>query len=202
MNKLERRIFSASIEMRADDDKPGQLVGHAAVFDKETNIGGWFREKIAPGAFRNAIGRDDVRALFNHDPNFVLGRTSAGTLKLKEDKVGLLSEINPPDTQTGRDVRTLIERGDVNQMSFGFIVKAEEWIDGEEGELDLRVIKDVELWDVSPVTFPAYAQTDISARSIDAYKEHEKQRDEAKRRDESRLKKYKARAASVKARSI
>ena len=172
MSKKEVRTLSAGqFEVRAEgDDDSKTLKGHAAVFNSDTEIAGAFRERIAPGAFTRAIKEDDVRALFNHDANQVLGRTASGTLRLAEDKTGLAVEIDPPDTQYARDAVTVIERGDVSQMSFGFRVRKETWEEGEEGELDLRTIEEAELFDVSPVTFPAYADTDVAVRSHDDWK--------------------------------
>src|SRR6185436_2663171 len=123
---------------------------------REANIGGWFIESVAPGAFRRAIVEDDVRALFNHDPNFVLGRNRAGTLKLSEDDVGLAIEILPPDTQQARDLMVSIERGDVSQMSIGFRALKQEW--DESGDVIKRKLLECELFDISPVTFPAFTQ--------------------------------------------
>jgi len=157
-------MVDGRIEMRADDADAGKLAGYAAVFNTEADIGGWFFERIQPGAFAKSIGRgDDVRALWNHDPMHVLGRTASGTLSLREDEHGLHVEILPPDTQLGRDVTTLIKRGDVSQMSFGFRVVSDKWEmrDGKE----VRTILEADLLDVSPVTFPAYDATSISARS-------------------------------------
>jgi len=160
----ERRMVEGRIEIRAEGDEPSRLTGHAAVFNEEANIGGWFIERIAPGAFAKSISRgDDVRALWNHDPSAVLGRTRNGTLTLREDERGLHVEIYPPDTQLGRDVVTLVKRGDVSQMSFGFRVVAEKWEDRDGTEV--RTILEADLFDVSPVTFPAYEGTSISARS-------------------------------------
>jgi len=128
--------------------------------------GGWFREKIAPGAFASSINTDDVRALFNHDPNFVLGRNKAGTLKMSEDERGLHIEIEPPDTQVARDLMVSLERGDISQMSFGFEVIKDSWERSTEGNnLDIRTLEKVRLWDVSPVTFPFYKETDVAVRS-------------------------------------
>jgi HK97 family phage prohead protease len=159
------------VRLEEKEDAPPKIVGHAAVFNQETNIGGMFREMVAPGAFKKSIKEDDVRALFNHDANFVLGRTESGTLDLKEDKDGLWMEVTPPDTQLVRDmVMEPIRRGDITQQSFGFEVKAQEWRDGEDNELDLRVIREAKLWDVSPVTFPAYDGTDVAVRSHDEYR--------------------------------
>lgn len=160
----ETRTFSFVAE-----PEERKMVGHAAVFGQATDIGGWFREQVEPGAFRSSIKKDDVRALFNHDPNFVLGRNTAGTLKLKEDETGLRVDITPPDTQFARDLAVSIERGDINQMSFAFSVMEEEWIRGEGKELDLRKIKRAKLYDVSPVTYPAYEGTDIAIRSHDGW---------------------------------
>ncbi len=159
---LERRTFA--IEVRAAEGKARQVTGHAAVFNITTDIGGWFKERVLPGAFKESIGQDDIRALFNHDPNIVLGRNKAGTLRLSEDEVGLAIEIDLPDTQAARDLAISMERGDVTQMSFGFEVLDASWdtIDGE----DVRVLKRVKLWDVSPVTYPAYEDTDASVRSL------------------------------------
>lgn len=142
---IEQRTvsFSVEIEERAakDGTKKECLRGHAAVFNQETVVAGWFREIILPGAFSNTIQEDDQRALFNHDPNFVLGRRMAGTLRLSEDSQGLAIEIDPPDTQFCRDlVLTPIKRGDIDQMSFSFRIKKQDdgtdgvvWENGEDG---------------------------------------------------------------------
>lgn len=165
-NQIERRTFNVtglSVMTREDNQKP-QIVGHAAVFDT-IGEGGWFREKVAPGAFTNSIAKDDVRALFNHDPNYVLGRNTAGTLRLREDEKGLYIEIDPPDTQFSRDLQVSIARGDISQMSFGFEILNEERIKGAGKDLDLFILREVKLWDVSPVTFPFYQATDVSVHS-------------------------------------
>ena len=156
----ERRVAHvADLERRRDNGKP-KISGHAAIFDRLSADLGGFRERIAPGAFTRAIREhQDVRALFNHDPNRVLGRVPR-TLKLREDSVGLAVEIEPPSSERG--LLELMERGDVSQMSFGFVVRDEKW---QPGEPDLRTILDVDLFDVSVVTYPAYPQTDAAVRS-------------------------------------
>jgi len=164
--KIERRAYNFTVEKRDDETK--KLIGHAAVFDT-IGDGGFFREKISPGAFAKSIGRDDVRALFNHDSNYVLGRNTAGTLKLSEDQRGLVVEIDPPDTQWARDLLTSIERGDISQMSFGFETIKDSWERGAKNEPDLRTLEEVKLWDVSPVTFPFYLETDIALRNREAW---------------------------------
>lgn len=166
MSNLERRIIGCEIEKR-DDEKP-RIIGHAAVFNSVTDLG-FFREKVAPGAFTKSIKEDDVRALYNHDSNYVLGRNTAGTLILAEDERGLKVEIYPPETQWAKDLLTSIERGDISQMSFGFTVDKESWERGDKNEPDLRTLEAVKLWDVSPVTFPAYPETDVAVRSHDKW---------------------------------
>lgn len=165
----ETRTFEFRVE---SNDEGSKIVGHAAVFNEEARIFD-FQEKIAPGAFRSSIKEDDVRALFNHDSNFVLGRNTAGTLDLKEDKKGLAIEIDPPDTQFARDLMVSMERGDITQMSFGFQVVAEEWEANDDGP-DVRTLKEVRLFDVSPVTYPAYEGTDVAVRSHTRWLEDKK----------------------------
>jgi len=183
------------VNVRSEGDltKPREIVGYAAVFNQPTTLyeGRYWtwREVIRPGAFARAIREQhDVRSLFNHDANFVLGRTASGTLSLVEDETGLLSTTLPPDTQTVRDlVLTPIARGDMTGMSFAFTPKrADKTVvtenpDGStvveaggirttirfEGDrcIEEDEILDVELYDVSPVTYPAYEGTNVSARS-------------------------------------
>lgn len=164
--KTERRIVAAPLEVRsADGEQPRKLAGYAAVFNRDAVIAGLFRERIAPGAFATAIQEDDVRALFNHDPNYVLGRNRSKTLTLSEDGTGLLYEVDPPDTHWARDLMVSVERGDVSQSSFGFSVVREEWTTPENrAELPTRTILEARLFDVSPVTYPAYEETTAEAR--------------------------------------
>jgi len=165
---LEHRTFELdTIEVRADDDEKPKIRGHAAVFDKLSDDLGGFREKISPGAFSKTIKKDDIRALFNHDPNYILGRNKAGTLTLEEDEKGLYFEIDPPDTSYARDLLVSIDRGDISQCSFAFMVdgkKGEKW-DYPEGQLPIRTLDLLKLYDTSPVTYPAYPQTDVKVRS-------------------------------------
>jgi uncharacterized protein len=170
-NNIEKRFIPfTEFELREDADKPPELVGHASVFNQETVIADWFdewREVVAPGAFRKTIKEADIRALFNHDPNIVLGRNKAGTLELKEDDIGLHTVIMPPDNEWGRPVLDAVRRGDVTGMSISFQVVKQSIERPKEGsqELPKRTIKEVKLFDVGPVTFPAFEQTDISARA-------------------------------------
>lgn len=166
----ERFIPFTEFELREDGEKPPELVGHASVFNQETIISNWFdewREVVAPGAFRKTLKEADIRALWNHDPNIVLGRNKAGTLEMKEDDIGLYTVIRPPDNEWGRPVLDAVRRGDVTGMSISFQVVKESVEHPKDGsqELPRRTIKEAKLFDVSPVTFPAFEQTDISARA-------------------------------------
>jgi HK97 family phage prohead protease len=138
------------------------LVGYAAVFDSPTVIAGEFREQIAPGAFADALaGSDDVLALIGHDWNRVIGRRSAGTLRLSEDSHGLRVEIDADErTPDGQTASGTVARQDLNGMSFGFFVLAEQWKDGGN-QLPLRIIEKIALLEVSIVSAPAYAATEI-----------------------------------------
>lgn len=166
--EIERRVVALNelkIEKREDGSR--KIIGHAAVFNQMSEDLGGFREQIAPGTFADAIQKDDVRALFNHNPDFILGRNVAGTLRLKEDARGLAIEIDPPDTQVARDLLISMERGDVSQMSFGFSVRpnGQNWAKDDGGQV-VRTLTKVRLFDVSPVVYPAYPQTDVAARSL------------------------------------
>jgi len=163
--EIERRTSALGIETRADQGGKKKLYGYAAIFNSDTTIGDYFIERISKGAFDKAI-KGDVRALVDHDSGRVIGRTTSGTLKLATDDKGLAVEIDPPDTVDGRDLMTLVDRGDISGMSFGFRVLKQEW--DETGDLPVRTILDVELFEVSAVAFPAYEDTEIDARSIDA----------------------------------
>lgn len=161
----ELRSVVLPVERRAAADGTVTVAGYAAVFGEEADIGGYFREVIARGAFDKSLKTADVRAFFGHDRNRVLGRTSAGTLRLREDTKGLAAEIDLPDTTDGRDVAALIERGDVSGMSFGFIVLRQEW--DETTDPPTRTIHDLDLLEVSVVSMPAYDGTSIALRGLE-----------------------------------
>lgn len=168
MTKEVERRYMGDVEVRAaGENEPPVISGYAAVFNELSEDLGGFREKIAPGAFAKTLGAD-VRALFNHDSNLVLGRTKSGTLKLAEDSRGLRVEFTPPDTATARHIVEAMKRGDVDQMSFGFVTRADKWEKDEEGPV--RTLLDVELFDVSVVTYPAYPQTAAAVRSMEQWR--------------------------------
>lgn len=167
---MERRALAEAPEIRATD-KGKTVAGYAAVFNQEADIGGSFREIIAPGAFKGSLD-NDVRALVDHDTGRVIGRSKAGTLRMKEDKHGLAVEIDLPDTTDGRDLAHLLERGDISGMSFGFRVTHDEW--DETKEIPTRTIRAVELFEVSAVAFPAYDGTELAMRSLERSREDQK----------------------------
>ena len=164
MSTIERRTATEGVELREEGDTL-TATGYAAVFDRlSSNLGG-FVERIAPGTFRSTLKQADVRALFNHQADHLLGRSSSGTLRMSEDDQGLRYEIDLPYTSLGRDVAELLRRGDISGSSFGFRTIADEWSETEEG-FPLRTLSEVALRDVGPVTFPAYTDTEASLRSL------------------------------------
>jgi len=169
--EIQKRSFAVR-ELRAvSEGKSRTIAGHAAVYDQPSDpIGGWFTEIVKPGAFKDTLRTADVRCLFNHDANFVLGRTRSGTLRLVDGAKGLEISCDVPDTQVGNDVYRSIERGDIDQMSFSFITVEDRWTFKPGNAPPIRELLKVELVDVAPVTFPAYPQTDIGTRSMTTLK--------------------------------
>lgn len=167
---LERR-GCAPCELRAvaADGGPRKLNGYAAVFDQLSDDLGGFRERIAPGAFARALQDGaDVRALIDHESSKIIGRSKSGTLRMQETSIGLAVEIDLPDTQIARDLSTMVDRGDISQMSFGFYTRNDQWTKIEDKWV--RTLLDVDLFDVSVVTFPAYPQTEVALRGLTAVK--------------------------------
>lgn len=163
---FERRTVVEGVEFRATPDgKKVKAAGYAAVFNKRSQNLGGFVEVVAPGAFKKTLQEQDVRALFNHDPNALLGRSGSGTLTIEEDETGLAYEVTLPDTTVGRDVANLLERGDLAGSSFGFRTIEDDWGETEE-EFPLRTLKAVSLRDVGPVVFPAYSDSSSALRSL------------------------------------
>ncbi len=166
MGMIEYRMMPQA-EIKVDGEKEQRIVGYAAVFESLSQEMGYgparFREKIRRGAFLKSIEQDDIRALKNHNPDVVLGRNKAGTLRLSEDPHGLYFEIIPPDTQEANDLIKSIKRGDVTQNSFGFVISknGDEWNRADK----VRTLTNVRLLDISPVTYAAYEETEVFVRS-------------------------------------
>jgi len=160
-----------TVEVRAekgDESKPDRILGYAAVFGKDSvDLGGW-TEDIAPGAFTETLKDDDIRALVDHDASMIIGRTSANTLRLAEDKVGLRMEIDLPETSVGRDIFESVSRGDVTGASFSFRTVDDQWT--TKNEIPHRTLLKARLFDTGPVSFPAYPDTSVAVRSLEAWK--------------------------------
>ena len=164
---VEKRSYNG--EARAVEGRT--VEGYASVFNSMSEDLGGFREIILPGAFKNALG-DDVRALYNHDSNYLLARTTSGTLELKEDDKGLYYRFDMPNTSYGNDLLELYRRGDLTQSSFGFTVEKDSWR-MEDGQ-HVRYIESVSsLFDVSPVVYPAYTAASSGLRSAEPHSEGE-----------------------------
>jgi HK97 family phage prohead protease len=182
MASEERRdlgVAQAGIEVRAADaDSAQSFVGHAAVFNSRTAIGNpltWgFYEQVADGAFTKTLSEGDARMLIDHESAMVVSRVSADTLRLAQDKVGLAVDS---DLDTGlsyvADLTANLRNGNITGMSFGFYTVKDQWdtetvttSDGNEAEVEIRTLLEVRLLEVSPVTFPAYEETDAGLRAL------------------------------------
>lgn len=165
----EVRCLMSGVELRSAPEgskSPGTVLGYAAVFGSFSEDLGYFREKIATGAFSGCLSQD-VRALANHDPSQLLGRNKASTLRMIQDELGLKVEIDLPDTSVGRDTAESIRRGDMDGMSFSFTTDIDQW--DYSGDTPIRTLIRVRsLYDVGPVTYPAYTDTSAAMRSLDA----------------------------------
>ena len=173
-NKMEKRIYD--IETRIDSTEDGKeiVVGHASMYNTRSEFMGFY-ETIEEGAFTDdLIKSSDVRALINHDQNLILARNTSGTLKLEADAQGLRYEFEMPETSYGKDLAVSMKRGDITQSSFAFTVEKDDWSTDDNGN-DLRTIKKIKrLYDVSPVTYPAYQDANdltIAQRGLAEYKE-------------------------------
>lgn len=188
MAQKEIRALHKGVEIREDENGEVRVAGYAAVFGEETNIGGMFSEEIERGAFKDAIGRDDVVFLINHE-GLPLARTRSGTLSLEEDERGLYMEASLDASDP--DVRSIVpkmKRGDLDKMSFAFIPTRQEWDD--EGDMPKRMIQEAQLFDVSIVTTPAYNGTEIGLRSLEEHRKSKSTSQAARRvRMKSRLQK-------------
>lgn len=185
-NSRESRFLSASVELRAAEGETDsrRVFGYAAKFNSRSeNLGSdshQFFEILEPGAFDDVL-LDDVRALFNHESSAILARSKngEGSLKIGADATGLWYEFEAPDTQVGRDLVTSLRRGDVDQSSFSFRVgkDGQEWTETKDGDgptIFTRTIKKVSrLYDVSPVTYPAYPDATVALRSLEEFRQQE-----------------------------
>lgn len=175
---IERRTNTVELRVAVKADKP-VIKGYGAKFRtlsepmpiiRDGEKIGTFREQLMPGCFASAIPVSDIRSLFNHDPNLILGRTASGTMTVCEDEMGLCFEVDPPDTTYARNLQVSMSRGDITQCSFGFNVAegGDSYTkDPNVADAWIRTIHRVaKLYDVSPVTYPAYVDTQCAMRSL------------------------------------
>lgn len=160
----ERRFAVFGLEKRESEGEKKVFRGYAAKFNADSNDLGGFVERIAPGFFDGVLG-DDVRVLKNHNPDWILGRTVNGTARIGVDEVGLWYEYDDPETSYSEDLAKSIVRGDINQSSFAFTVMEDTW-DKKDGKIIRTLLKAGGLYDVSPVTYPAYNDTSVSSRAL------------------------------------
>lgn len=181
--KIEKRAASQPVAVEGMT-----VAGYAAVFNSPADIGDMWQEVVAPGAFAETLrSGSDVLALYSHEIERLLGRQSSGTLRLSEDERGLSVEIDLPDTSDGRDVATLIKRGDLKGMSFGFCVTHDEW--DETTTPPKRTIHAVDLREVTITASPAYEDTECGMRSLEKVKaEREKREKEAEKKADNYFK--------------
>lgn len=178
MDLITRALFEASgLEIRKSPDGIESLVGYAVRWDKlSVPIYGSFRERVRKGAFTQSLKENNIRALWNHNSDFVLGSTKAKTLRVSEDEKGLYFEVDLPGTQIGKDAGITVSRGDVDGMSFGFNTRKQEWDETDPNNV-IRTLVDVDLREISPTPFPAYPQTKVGIRSVeDDFKEFAEER--------------------------
>lgn len=178
MNKTEtRELTTSDIEIREDDDGKRTITGYAVKWEMKSHVLGMFykfREQFKKGAFADSLNDGDQRFLWSHDSSQVLGRTKNGTLRLEEDDVGLRFELDLPNTTLGNDTYETIKRGDVDGISFGF-TNPDDHIEEFDDDIPLRTIRQANLIEVSAVAFPAYPDSEVSARGYDRMKDYEKE---------------------------
>ncbi|MBD8005825.1 HK97 family phage prohead protease [Bacillus norwichensis] len=181
MEKTEtRELMTSKIEIREDDDGNRTLSGYAVKWERKSQVLGYFykfREQFKKGAFADSLSKDDQRFLWSHDTGKVLGRTKNNTLRLEEDSIGLRFELDLPKTTLGNDTYESIKRGDVDGVSFGFRMEDHE-IEEPDDDLPLRTVKKARLLEVSAVAFPAYPDSEVSARGYDPMKHYAEEQEE------------------------
>jgi uncharacterized protein len=174
MDKTEQRELMENLELRENEDGTKTLSGYAVKWEKKSHVLGYyykFREQFQQGAFADSLKNDDQRFLWSHDTSKVLGRTKNNTLRLMEDGIGLRFELDLPDTNLGDDTYKSIKRGDVDGVSFGFRAEDDDLVEPDD-DIPIRTVKKAKLLEVSAVAFPAYPDSEVSARGYDPMKQH------------------------------
>lgn len=192
MEAEKRNLTTNQVEIRESEDGLRTITGYAVKWEMKSHPLGWFRrfkEMFKRGAFSDSLTADDQLALWSHDTSKVLGRTKNGTLRLFEDEIGLRFELDLPNTTLGNDAYETIKRGDVEGVSFGFRMLKEEWNETDPDNI-IRTISKAKLIEISPVAFPAYPDSQVSARSDDPYQDYLKTQDRKLLRKKLILKTY------------
>lgn len=191
----ETRAIGTKLEIRmaGGDDDPKTASGYVAMFNNDTDIGGWWIERIAPGAFTKSLKEHDVVALHGHRADRPLGRKSRDTLTLTEDDKGLAFENILPDTSDGRDLSVQLERGDIEGMSFGFVTRKQEW--DETVDPPIRTIIEADLFEITYTAFPAYPDTEVGLRSLEQLRSEK--REHNKTGAQGRIAEKRARQAQI-----
>ncbi|MFJ8220544.1 HK97 family phage prohead protease [Bacillus cereus] len=193
MNQMEKReLLSSEMEIREIEGGLRTITGYAVKWEmKSVTMGYWrrFKEQFKRGSFTDSLTQDDQLALWSHDYSQVLGRTKNGTLRLFEDEIGLRFELDLADTTLGDDTYKTIKRGDVDGVSFGFQMVKEEWDESNPDNI-VRSVTKAKLVEISPVAFPAYPDSQVSARSHDPYKQFVDERNQKDLRQKLILKTY------------
>ncbi|MCH4566044.1 HK97 family phage prohead protease [Bacillus sp. ES1-5] len=193
MKQTEKReLLSSEMEIREIEGGLRTITGYAVKWEmKSVTMGYWrrFKEQFKRGAFTDSLTQDDQLALWSHDYSQVLGSTKNGTLRLFEDEIGLRFELDLADTTLGDDTYKTIKRGDVDGVSFGFQMVKEEW-DESNSDNVVRSVTKAKLIEISPVAFPAYPDSQVSARSHDPYKQFVDERNQKDLRQKLILKTY------------
>ena len=182
---MEKRIFNLESRVEQREDGKEVVIGHASVYNSRSEDLGGFYEFIAEGAFTDdLIKKSDVRALINHDPNLVLARSKngEGTLKLTPDTKGLAYSYEMPDLSYAKDLSVNLRNGNITQSSFAFTISSDVWSTDDEGN-DIRTITGIDkLYDISSVTYPAYAHAEsdliVAQRGLAVYKERKENQKE------------------------
>lgn len=191
MDKTEtRELITSDINIREDDDGNRSISGYAVKWEMKSHVLGYFykfREQFKKGAFADSLTNGDQRFLWSHDSGKVLGRIKNSTLRLKEDDTGLHFELDLPKTTLGNDTYESIKRGDVDGVSFGFR-NPDDHIEEFDDDIPLRTIKKADLIEVSAVAFPAYPDSEVSARGFDRMKEYSEELKEYREEQAAKIK--------------
>lgn len=175
-----RELPHSNIELRETENGERTITGYAVKWEMKSHPIGYFvrfKEQFKKGAFIESLTKDDQRALWSHDTSKVLGRTKNGTLRLYEDDIGLRFELDLPNNTLGNDAYESIKRGDVDGVSFGFRMRKQEWDESDPDNI-VRSISQADLFEISPVGFPAYPDSQVAARSADPYQSYLEEKEE------------------------